>query len=155
VQNQWADTLQRFAERFAVCGFRREALAPVYGLAECTVGLAIPPLNRGPVIDRIQRNALTDEQRALPAAVDDATAQRYVACGQALPGHEMRIVDDAGREVPERVVGRLQFRGPSATSGYYRNPEETKKLFDGKWLNTGDIAYMADGDLYLTSRART
>ena len=148
------DTLQRFAERFARCGFRRESLAPVYGLAECTVGLAIPPLDRGPVIDRIERNALIREQRAVPAAPDDATALRYVACGRPLPGHEIRIVDDAGREVPERVIGRLQFRGPSATSGYYRNPEETKRLFDGTWLNSGDVAYMADGDLYLTSRVK-
>jgi 1-acyl-sn-glycerol-3-phosphate acyltransferase len=148
------DTMQRFAQRFARCGFRREALTPVYGLAECTVGLAIPPLDRGPVIDSVRRGTLIDEQRAVKAATDDTTALRFVACGHALPGHEMRIVDDSGREVAERIVGRLQFRGPSATSGYYRNPEETKKLFDGEWLNTGDIAYMANGDLYLTSRAK-
>jgi 1-acyl-sn-glycerol-3-phosphate acyltransferase len=148
------DTMQRFAQRFARCGFRREALTPVYGLAECTVGLAIPPLNRGPLIDSVQRSALIEEQRAVKAAADDTTALRFVACGHALPGHEMRIVDDFGREVAERIIGRLQFRGPSATSGYYRNPEETKKLFDGEWLNTGDIAYMANGDLYLTSRAK-
>ena len=148
------DTLERFIERFSRSGFRREALAPVYGLAECTVGLAIPPLERGPVIDRIERAALINEQRAVPASQDDATALRYAACGRPLPGHEIRIVDDAGREVPERVVGRLQFRGPSATSGYYRNPEETQKLFDGEWLNSGDVAYMAGGDLYLTSRVK-
>ena len=148
------DTLQRFIDRFSRCGFRREALAPVYGLAECTVGLAIPPLDRGPVIDRIERSALINEQRAVPAATDDPTALRYAACGHPLPGHEIRIVDDAGREAPERVIGRLQFRGPSATSGYYRNPEETQKLFDGTWLNSGDVAYMADGDLYLTSRVK-
>jgi 1-acyl-sn-glycerol-3-phosphate acyltransferase len=126
----------------------------VYGLAECTVGLAIPPLGRGPVIDRIERAALIDGQRAVPAAPEDATALRYAACGRPLPGHEIRIVDEAGREVPERIVGRLQFRGPSATSGYYRNPEETQKLFDGTWLNSGDVAYVADGDLYLTSRVK-
>jgi 1-acyl-sn-glycerol-3-phosphate acyltransferase len=149
-----AETMERFAERFARCGFRREALTPVYGLAECTVGLAIPPLGRGPVVDRIRRDALLESQRAVPAPADDASALRYVACGRPLPGHEMRIVDDNGHEVGERVVGRLQFRGPSATQGYYRNPEETRRLFDGTWLNTGDIAYMAGGDLYLTSRVK-
>ena len=149
-----AETMARFAARFARCGFRREALAPVYGLAECTVGLAIPPLGRGPVVDRVQRAALLESQRALPAAADDAGALTYVACGRPLPGHEMRIVDDSGREVGERIVGRLQFRGPSATQGYYRNPEETRQLFDGAWLNSGDIAYMTGGDLYLTSRAK-
>jgi 1-acyl-sn-glycerol-3-phosphate acyltransferase len=149
-----ADTLARFAERFAPCGFRREALAPVYGLAECTVGLALPPLDRGPVIDRVQRAALIESGRALPAEPDDPHALRYVACGHALPGHELRIVDDGGREVGERVVGRLQFRGPSATSGYFRNPEETRTLFDGPWLNTGDVGYLAAGDLYITSRVK-
>ncbi len=149
-----AETMDRFAERFARCGLRRDALAPVYGLAECTVGLTIPPLGRGPLIDRIQRDALLEAQRALPAAADDASALRYVACGRPLPGHELRIVGDNGEEVGERVVGRLQFRGPSATQGYYRNPEETRKLFDGAWLNSGDIAYIADGDLYVTGRIK-
>ena len=148
------DTLVRFAERFQRCGFRREALAPVYGLAECTVGLAIPPLDHGPVVDRIERAALVGSRRAVPAAADDPTALRYVACGRPLPGHEIRIVDDDGREVAERIVGRLQFRGPSATSGYYRNAEETRRLFDGTWLNSGDIAYIAQGDLYITSRVK-
>lgn len=149
-----AETMERFAERFARSKLAPQALAPVYGLAECTVGLALPPPGRGVVVDRIDRRILVDEQRAVPAAPDDPTALRYVACGRPLPGHEIRIVDDTGREVGERIVGRLQFRGPSATSGYYRNPEETRKLFDGDWLNSGDIAYLAAGDVYLTSRAK-
>jgi 1-acyl-sn-glycerol-3-phosphate acyltransferase len=149
-----ADTMERFAGRFARCGFRREALTPVYGLAECTVGLAIPPLGRAPVVDRIQRAALLEAQRAVPAEAGDPGALRYVACGRPLPGHEIRIVDDTGHEAGERIVGRLQFRGPSATQGYYRNPVETRSLFNGSWLDSGDIAYMAGGELYLTSRAK-
>jgi 1-acyl-sn-glycerol-3-phosphate acyltransferase len=71
-----------------------------------------------------------------------------------LPAHEVRIVDGRGREVGERVEGRLEFRGPSATGGYYRNPEETRRLFDGEWLDTGDRAYLADGEVYLTGRVK-
>jgi 1-acyl-sn-glycerol-3-phosphate acyltransferase len=149
-----AETMERFAERFARCGLAPQALAPVYGLAECTVGLALPPPGRGVIVDRIQRNALVDDLKAVPAAADDPSALRYVACGRPLPGHEIRIVDDTGREVGERIVGRLQFRGPSATSGYYRNPEETRKLIEDGWVNSGDIAYLAGGDVYLTSRAK-
>src|SRR5690606_6701458 len=99
-----AETMERFAERFARCGFRREALTPVYGLAECPVGLTIPPLGRGPVIDRVRRDALLESQRAVPAPPEDSSALRYVACGRPLPGHEIRIVDDNGHEVSERVV---------------------------------------------------
>ena len=62
-----------------------------------------------------------------------------------------RVVDAAGLELADRHEGRLQFRGPSATPGYFRNPEATRKLIDGEWLNTGDRAYLADGTLFITS----
>ncbi|MFQ5765911.1 MAG: 1-acyl-sn-glycerol-3-phosphate acyltransferase, partial [Rhodospirillales bacterium] len=75
-------------------------------------------------------------------------------CGRPLPGHQIRIVDAGGRELPERREGRLQFQGPSATSGYYRNPEETARLFDGDWLNAGDLAYIAGGDVHITGRTK-
>jgi len=148
------DTLERFITRFAAYGFRRETMAPVYGLAECAVGLAVPPLGRVPRIDRVQRAALSETGRALPAAPNAPQALRFAGCGVALPGHEMRIVDDAGRELPERHVGCLQFRGPSATRGYFRNPEATQRLLRGDWLDSGDIAYLADGEVFLTSRAK-
>jgi len=148
------DTMERFCARFAAYGFRRAAMAPVYGLAECTVGLAVSPPGRGPWIDRVQRAALSESGRALPAAPDAPQTLSFVACGRALPGHEMRIVDDDGRELPERRVGCLQFRGPSATSGYFRNAAETRRLLRGEWLDTGDIAYLADGEVFLTSRAK-
>jgi 1-acyl-sn-glycerol-3-phosphate acyltransferase len=66
----------------------------------------------------------------------------------------MRVVDSAGRELPDRREGRLQFRGPSSTSGYFRNAEATADLFDGDWLDTGDFAYLVDGDVYLSGRAK-
>ncbi|MDH3452043.1 MAG: 1-acyl-sn-glycerol-3-phosphate acyltransferase, partial [Gammaproteobacteria bacterium] len=135
-------------------GFRRAAMFPVYGLAECAVGLTFPPLDRGPLVDVVQREALTRTGRALPAADDDATALHVVACGRPLRGHEIRVVDAGGHELPDRNEGRLQFRGPSATSGYYRNPVHTKRLFQGDWLETGDLAYLAAGDLYLTGRTK-
>ncbi len=147
-------TLQRFTERFEKYGFRAEAMAPVYGLAESSVGLAFPPVGRAPIIDRVERVALSSKCRAQVARVDDQTALQFVACGQPLPGHEIRVIDDRGRELPERREGRVQFTGPSATTGYYRDAEKTKALFDGRWLETGDRGYIAAGDLYLTGRTK-
>jgi 1-acyl-sn-glycerol-3-phosphate acyltransferase len=129
-------------------------MAPVYGLAECAVGLAFPPPGRAPLIDRIQRDTFEASGRAVPVEKTDADALEFVACGQPLPGYQIRIVDQAGRELPEREEGRLQFRGPSVTQGYFRNPEKTRDLFDGEWLDSGDLAYMAGGDVYLTSRVK-
>jgi acyl-CoA synthetase (AMP-forming)/AMP-acid ligase II len=112
-------TLRRFIERFNRFGFRPGAMAPVYGLAECAVALALPPPGREPLIDRINREALPRRGVAEPTDVNDPDAIEIVACGRPVPGHEIRIVDEAGREVQERREGRLEFRGPSATSGYF------------------------------------
>lgn len=147
-------TMVRFIERFGPCGFRPGMMGPVYGLAENAVGLAFPPAGRPPIVDRIRRAALSAEGVAMPAADDDATALTFVACGRPLPGHQIRIVDDAGRELPERSEGRLQFKGPSATSGYFRNAAKNRTLFDGAWLESGDRAYVASGDVFITGRIK-
>ncbi len=148
------DTLAAFRDRFSKFGLNPKTLAPVYGLAECTVGLAIPPPGRGPLIDCIERAPFTASGRAIPAPAGAREVLRMVACGMPLAGHAVRVVDAAGREVGERQEGCLQFKGPSATSGYYRNPQETKKLFIGEWLDSGDYAYLAGGEIYITGRVK-
>ena len=157
------DTLDRFAERFARYGFRREAQLPVYGLAEASLAVTFPPLNRGPLIDRIERDVFTSEGRAVLARTGDAKTIAFVSSGKAIPRHEVRIVDASGKEVSDRTEGFLWFRGPSATSGYYQNTEATEKLLpmgqaesDGEyaWVNTGDRAYRADGEIYVTGRVK-
>jgi acyl-CoA synthetase (AMP-forming)/AMP-acid ligase II len=147
-------TLRRFTERFGRYGFRPGAMAPVYGLAECAVALALPPPGRVPVIDRVRREALSRRGSADPAPPDDQGAIEIIACGRPVPGHEIRIVDDAGRELEERREGRLEFRGPSATSGYFRNEAKTRELFRDGWLDSGDRAYMANGDVFITGRIK-
>ncbi len=148
------ETVERFCDMLGKYGFRRETLLPVYGMAECAVALTFPSLDRGPLIDEIGREAFLRNGDALPAGPDDPNALRFTACGRPLPGHEVRIVDAAGRELPERREGRLQFRGPSTTSGYFRNPEDTGRLFSDGWLNSGDRAYIAGGDVYITGRTK-
>ncbi|MGI9476570.1 MAG: AMP-binding protein [Hyphomicrobiaceae bacterium] len=147
-------TIRRFTERFVPCGFRPESLEPVYGLAESSVGLAFPPLGRTPPIDRVDRAELTNSGVARPAQPDDSTTMEFVACGRPLTDHQVRIVDEMGLELPERHQGRLQFKGPSTTDGYFRNEEKTRELFSGDWLESGDLAYIASGDIYLTGRVK-
>ncbi len=146
------DTVTRFIERFEPYGFRPEAMAPVYGLAENCVALTFPEKPREPVIDTIDRDLFQEKGEARPVDSDEEGALRFVSCGKPVPNHDIRIVDDDGEELPERREGSLQFTGPSATRGYYRNQEKTEELFDGDWLNTGDRGYIADGELYLSGR---
>ena len=149
------ETLRRFITRFEPYGLKAEALAPVYGLAECVVGLAAPPPGRAPRIDQIDRRSFEEHGYARDVSSDDLLALRFVSCGRALPDHEIRVVDKAGQPVRERQEGRVQFRGPSATSGYYRDADATRELIrDDGWLETGDLGYLADGELFLTGRRK-
>ena len=149
-----AASVRAFCERFAAHGFDPGALAPVYGLAESSVGLAFPKPGRGLLADRVDRTELIERSRAVPVTTGHEDAIEVVACGSPLPGHQFRVVDDSGREVPERRQGRLQFNGPSSTVGYHENAEATRDLFDGDWLETGDLAYVAGGEVYLTGRIK-
>ncbi len=147
-------TLRRFIEKFGRYGFRPTAMSPVYGLAENSVGLTFPPLGRGPLVERIDREALMVRGRAELARPDDPNALEIVACGHPLPDNEIRIVDELGREVGERIEGRLEFRGPSQTSGYFGNEAKSRELFHDGWVNSGDRAYMAGGDVFITGRVK-
>ena len=147
-------TLRGFTERFTASGLRPEAMMPVYGLAEAAVGLAFPPPGRGPHIDCIDRDRLQRSGHALPVARTDPTAFEVPSCGRPLPGYRVRVVDDSERELPERHEGVLQFQGPSATQGYFNNPEATAQLIRDGWHDTGDRAYLAGGDIHLTGRVK-
>jgi fatty-acyl-CoA synthase len=155
------ETLDRFAGRFACYGLRREALLPVYGLAENSLAVTVPRLGEGPRVDVVDRETFTREGRAVPVSPErnDAGAVRFVSVGRPVPRHEVCIVDAHGREVGERAEGVLWLRGPSATRGYYRNAEATRRLFpqgagENAWLDSGDRAYRADGEIYITGRVK-
>ena len=148
------ETIDRFVQRFARYGFRRETLMPAFGLAECSVGLTLPPVQRGPKFDRVDRAAF-EQGHAAKAKDGDPQASLFVSVGRALPEHEIKVVNEAGETLPEREVGRLLFRGPSMTAGYYRNEEATAAIrqADG-FLDSGDLAYIADGELYIAGRLK-
>ena len=148
-------TLRRFIDRFAPYGLDPGAVYPVYGLAECSLGLSTPAPGNAIRIDCVQRATFQASGHAEPAAGDDPGPLRFVSCGRALPDHELAVFGDDGGPAPERVQGRVRFRGPSTTRGYYRNEEATRDLVgaDG-WLDSGDLGYLADGDLFLTGRAK-
>jgi 1-acyl-sn-glycerol-3-phosphate acyltransferase len=157
-----SSTLERFSSRFAPYGFDRRALMPVYGLAENSVGVSFTPPMRGWCVDWLDRAAFENEGRAIPVETPDAASAAadpnvlgFVSAGLPLPGNEVRIVDDAGNDAPERIEGRLWFRSPASTSGYYRNPTATAGLLrDGGWLDSGDRAYLAGREIFITGRAK-
>ncbi|GAA2101323.1 fatty acyl-AMP ligase [Streptomyces albiaxialis] len=159
--------LERFTTAFAASGLKPESLMPCYGLAEATLAATLSPLGRGHRVDSVDPSALS-AGRAAPS--DGEAAVAVVSCGPPLPGHEVTIRDaDAdtdtdpdvgtgtrGAPLDERVVGEIWLRGPSNARTYVgASDEDTAAAFgaDG-WLRSGDLGYLADGELFVTGRAK-
>jgi fatty-acyl-CoA synthase len=142
--------LRAFCQRFARWGFRPEALTPVYGLSEAALAVTFSNLDRPFRSVRFDREALAGEGVAREAAA----GREIVSVGSPVPGFHVRIVDQAGRELPEGRVGRVWIQGPSLMDGYLGHPEATARAFRDGWLDTGDLGFLHGGDLYLTGRAK-
>ncbi len=148
-----ADTLRRFAERFAPWGFRRAVLAPVYGLSEAALAVTFPELGKPFSTLRVARAALAERGEARPASEGDA-ASELVSVGRPLAGFRIEVRDDEGKLQPERRVGRVFVTGPSLFREYLGQPLSTAQVLRGEWLDTGDLGFLSAGELYLTGRAK-
>jgi fatty-acyl-CoA synthase len=146
-----SDTLEAFARYFAAAGFRASSFVPSYGLAEHSVAVALA-LN-GVRVDTVDARRLVQNSVAAPAR-NGASAVKVVSCGCAFPGHEIGIVDARGRTVPERHVGSIVTRGPSVMRGYFADAAATVEALRDGWLHTGDLGYIADGELFVCGRTK-
>lgn len=143
--------LERFIERFRPFGLRPEALTPVYGLAEATLAVSFSDVGRPFHWQRFERRELTERGEA---RLDDE-GQPLVSLGRPLPGFSLRIVDREGRsELGSDTLGRVLVKGPSIMKGYYGNPEATAATMADGWLDTGDLGFIHQGELYLYGREK-
>ena len=149
------EALRMFADVFAEYGFCETAFVPSYGLAEATVAVSFSPLNTGFQVDVINSDIMRSQQKAVPASevTEERNRRALIACGQAIPGHEMKICDDEGNELEDRVVGRIMFRGDSVSPGILDREAGILSLTDEDgWLDTGDLGYWLEGQLIITGR---
>ncbi|HSD85949.1 MAG TPA: fatty acyl-AMP ligase [Kofleriaceae bacterium] len=148
-----AGTMRAFIDRFAAAKLARDVMLPCYGMAEATLAISFVGLRQRLRVDTIEAHALHAERRALPVS-PSPRALELVSCGRAFPGHEIAIFDDGGRRLGERQIGEIWVRGPSVAAGYFRDPDQTRAVFGGGWLRTGDLGYLADGELYISGRKK-
>ncbi len=148
-----APTLDAFAEKLAPVGFRRTSLFPSYGLAEHVLAVTFSPRGRGPWSEVVSEHELGDERVARPPT-DADKGVTLVSCGRPFPGHEIRIVGNDGRSLPERCVGEIVLAGPSVMVGYYKNNALTDQTIRDGWLHTGDLGYLSGGELFVCGRAK-
>jgi len=147
------ETLRNFAEKFASAGFDENAFLPCYGLAESTLAVTFSKIGEGCKSIQVDSKTLIDKRMAVRLQADGRKQNEFVNCGQPLPGHIVKIVDEDGEQLSEMMVGSVLMHGDSVMTGYYNNLEETNKALKfGNWLDTGDIGFLFEGDLYITGR---
>jgi acyl-CoA synthetase (AMP-forming)/AMP-acid ligase II len=151
--------LHAFEERFFPYGLKPGVLTPVYGLSEAALAVTFSEIGRPYRIGRFDREALSREGAARPAAEPEA-GREIVSVGRPVPGFRLRIVDPHAADhadladLPEGQVGRIWISGPSLMDGYLDDPEATARALHDGWLDTGDLGFLEDGELYLTGRAK-
>jgi fatty-acyl-CoA synthase len=142
--------IRAFRDRFARWGFRPEALTPVYGLSEAALAVTFSDLDRPFRARRFDRETMAKKRRAL----ETPDGREIVSVGRPVPGFRLRIVDEAERDLPDGHVGRVWAQGPSLMDGYLGDPQATARALRGGWLDTGDLGFLQEGELYLTGRAK-
>jgi fatty-acyl-CoA synthase len=147
------DTVSKFIDTFSACGLKPEVPLAAYGMAEATLAISFIGLNERVKFDAIDAGRYESQKMAV-AAKADAPIARYVSVGRPFPKHEIAIFGDDGRRLPERSVGEIAVRGPSISVGYWRDQAATAETYRDGWLFTGDLGYVADGELYITGRRK-
>ena len=159
------EVMDRFAEAFGPCGFRREAFYPGYGLAEATLYVTGGDKEALPIVRSFSANEIAFRESAREAVETAASADSrlLVGCGRTWTDHELLIVDPRTRQpCGDGTVGEIWFRGPSVAQGYWRREAETEATFrgflresgDGPFLRTGDLGFLCDGELFVSGRLK-
>lgn len=150
------EALASFVEAFTPMGFDARAFLPSYGLAEATLAIAFPKVGDPVAIDYVDMRHLNRSGIAQPASAVTSPEHRrgFIVCGRAVPGHEIDVRGPDGKTAPDRTVGRIFIKGPSITPGYFSDPEASAAMFDGDWLDTGDMGYFLEGQIVITGRAK-
>jgi fatty-acyl-CoA synthase len=150
------DVMQAFVDAFADAGFRASAFLPSYGLAEATLAVSLMPPGEGIRVELVEETQLSGGGDSL-AANDGPRPQRFraiVNCGKPVRDMTVEIREEDGTPLPDGAIGKLWCKGPSVMVGYFRDQPATDACMADGWLDTGDMAYMSDGYIYIVGRAK-
>lgn len=160
-----AEMIERFSQRFASAGFRKESFYACYGLAEATLMVSGGTKLEMPVFESIDGDTLENKGIAVQETdLEKKNTRRLVGCGKEVPGHKVRIVNPTTLELCEDGhVGEIWFSGPSVAQGYWQRPEDTESHFhariagdadESRYLRTGDLGFTLKGEVFVTGRLK-
>ena len=148
------ETLREFSATFQSYGLSPDAILPAYGLAESTLAVTMKPLHAPFRLRRVNRTIFETAGTAKEANGEADGVLEHVSCGIPFPDHELAILSGSGEPVAECVEGEICLRGPSVAAGYMGMAEQFQKLMRNGWFHTGDLGYLAQGELYVTGRIK-
>lgn len=146
-----AESHDRFRERFARHGLRRDALAACYAMAETTYAVTQTPPGREAGTITVDRNALTQGNVVLTS---DGAGRRCVSSGALISGCRVRIIDERNRDVPPGTVGEIVISSVSLFDGYRNYPEKTAEVLRDGWYHSGDIGFVHDDEYFVIGRKK-
>jgi acyl-CoA synthetase (AMP-forming)/AMP-acid ligase II len=144
-----ASALRRFAGALAPHGFDARALRPVYGLSEAALAVTFARPGASPFTVRE-----VDPVRLARDGVVARGGRAVVSVGTPVSGVEVELRTPSGAPAGEGRLGRIWVRGPALMQGYLGDPAGTAAALQGGWLDTGDLGFVAGGELYLHGRAK-
>jgi acyl-CoA synthetase (AMP-forming)/AMP-acid ligase II len=144
---------QLFLDRFQPYGFRPEALATCYAMAENVFAVTQGGIDSPVVIDQVSQRSFLTERIARPA-LDNEPAINMVSAGPPIPNVRVKVLDEQRHDLPDRHIGELALQSDCMLTGYYERPDLTSKAFHDGWYLTGDLGYLADGEVYVSGRKK-
>ena len=146
---------EEFLARLSALGLNRDAMFPVYGLAEASLAVSFPPVGRPYKAIQLNRHKLGIGEKAEVLAHASRDALGLVSVGTVIPLCELRIAGNDDAALEDGRIGHIHIRGGNVTAGYFEEPEANAATFtaDG-WLKTGDLGLILDGETYITGRAK-
>lgn len=144
---------QAFHERFKGFGLKLETLQTSYAMAENVFSVTQSPLGSVPVVDEIDRESFMVE-RVAKSPFDGRPSMKMMSSGRPLDNVHVKILDEAGKDLPDRVIGEVALKSDCMLTGYYNRDDLTQKAFAGDWYLTGDFGYMVDGEVFVSGRKK-
>jgi fatty-acyl-CoA synthase len=150
----YAQSHRVFLDKFGPYGFRESALTVCYAMAENTFAVSQSPIGQAAGLDWVQIASLQQERKAIPAEPDSPGAMSVVSCGPPIAGTEVAVADVDGNFLPERNEGEIVLKSDCMLSEYYKRPDVTAEAIVDGWYYTGDMGYIADGEVYISGRKK-
>ena len=143
---------QQFLDRYAANGIQETMLTVSYAMAENTFAVTQTLSGQKSRLDAVDRRFLQEKGIATPIAPQSSEAVLMVSCGAVIPNTRICVLNEEGQEVPERHVGELAVQSDCMLTGYYQRPDLNP--FVSGWYRTGDMGYLAEGEVYVIGRKK-